>query len=434
MKKDREVLESELSLIFDEYSANKEVVNKVKTNLAEHGISLGTTQGLLNKSLPMETQSQQVLYLLTHYLYVSTERESINPKNYFNDKEIEEGNAFKREVIEQEEYTELYPVLQIRNDQWITRMTRKEIADLWNYGKARYNKRTQRNTIIREYKNKMVEKVNINKTAIKKIYRLMKEDTYIPNMVTFNIPLSSDENLYEYDDKSLKMRISSILHATDGFHRDMAILGIVADNINPEEYMEVRITHFSEDKCHTFMLQEDIRNPLDARFKKSIEDSYENSVVKQLNEKGELKGKITTNLLIYTHNEAYVLYDTMLNTIDDFQLKNQRDANKLVDYLVEGFTEIIGIFYDDFNNLEKSRKENVKTLSSTFIGYVALLESLKDIKDWKVKLEDVLNKIDFNLVNPIWTDENNTDFIKITESNPSKSTIKRIKKYFKDQM
>lgn len=430
----REILETELGLVFRQYGTDRNITETIKRDLSNHGISIGLTQGLLNESTPLESQSLVVLCLLTEALYKVTKEEKINPIKYFTELEISESRKYHKENEERQEYIELDDVIQIADDQWITRMTYKQIADLWAEGRARYNKETQRNTVIKEYQDKIVEKINVNKTGIKSIVKKMSEETFIPNTVTFNMLADGTEN-YEYNGK--KMRISSVLDAIDGFHRDVAIVEVVSLGLHLDKYMEVRITNFDIEKCHQLMLQEDIRNPLDTRFKKAISIASENSIVKQLNERGknELRGKITTEPLMYQKNKAYVLNDVLADAIkSSFAIKPKmpiKDLDSITDFLIEGFNEIIGLFYDDFINLSKSRKENVKTLSSTFIGYVSILANLKDTDNWKKELESILNKIDFSLSNPMWKDETREDYIDIKNINPSKPTMQRIRKYFK---
>jgi hypothetical protein len=429
----REILETELGLVFKQYGTDRNITETIKKDLSNHGISIGLTQGLLNESTPLESQSLVILCLLTEALYKVTKEEKINPIKYFTELEISEARKYKRETNEKQDYVELDDVIQIADDQWITRMTYKQIADLWASGQARYNKDTQRNTTIKEYGDKIVEKINVNKTGIKNIVKKMSEETYIPNVVTFNMLAGTED--YEFNGR--KMRISSPLDATDGFHRDVAIGEVVSLGLHVDKYMEVRITNFDIEKCHQFMLQEDIRNPLDTRFKKAISIASENSIVKQLNERGknELRGKITTEPLMYQKNKAYVLNDVLADAIkSSFAIKPKmpiKDLDNITDFLIEGFNEIIGLFYDDFTNLNKSRKENVKTLSSTFIGYVSILANLKDSDNWKKELESILNKIDFSLSNPMWKDDTREDYIDIKNINPSKPTMQRIRKYFK---
>ena len=103
-----------------------------------------------------------------------------------------------------------------------------------------------------------------------------------------------------------------------------------------------------------------------------------------------------------------------------------RDVNKVAEYIIEGLNEIVGIYIEDFSDLETSRKNNVKTLSSTFIGYVTLLAELQDNDNWKKRLEKILNSIDFNNSNPTW------EQLDIYNSSLNKSNIKKIIRYFRE--
>lgn len=429
MKKDREVLEKVLKDLFDEYSANKQVVNKIKQDLGEHGINVGTAIGILNKTLPIETQSQVILCLITKSLFNATEESKINPEHFFTEIEIEEANKFIREVENQKNYVDIEDIRQVDEDQWITIMTYKQISDLYATGKIRYNKETQRNTIFKEYGDKIIESININKTSVKEIKELMLQGLFIPNTITFNI-LATGKEEFELDNRNKSMRIYDNLDIIDGFHRSLGVLECVAENSQTEGTLEVRITNFNLDKCHRFIVQEDKKNKIDKRYIQTLNvENLENKVVKLINENtGEMQGKVTSNIILY-RNQAYVLSDILSDAIkNNFEIKSMRDVNNIAKYLIEGFNEIIGIFIDDFQNLENSRKNNVKTLSSTFVGYVTLLAELKETNNWKSKLEKTLNRIDFSNDNPIWEQLN------IYDSNLSKSNLKKIIKYFKENL
>jgi len=429
VKKDREALEKVLNDLFDEYSANKEVVNKIKQDLGVHGINVGTTIGILNKTLPIETQSQIVLCLITKSLFNATEESKINPEHYFTEIEIEEANKFKREFESQKDYVDIEDIRQVDEDQWITTMTYKQISDLYATGKVRYNKETQRNTIFKEYGDKIIESININKTSVKEIKELMLQGLFIPNTITFNI-LATGKEKFEIDNRNKSIRIYDNLDIIDGFHRSLAIIEAIAENPEVEQNIVVMVTNFNLEKCHSFIVQEDKKNKIDKRYIQTLNvENLENKIVKLMNENtGELRGKITSNIIVY-RNQAYVLSDVLSDAIkNNFEIKSMRDVNNIAKYLIEGFNEIIGIFIDDFQNLETSRKNNVKTLSSTFVGYITLLAELRETNNWKSKLEETLNRIDFSNGNPIWEQLN------IYDSNLSKSNLKKIIKYFKENL
>ena len=428
MRREREVLEKVLNELFDEYNRNTDVTTEIKKKLVEHGINIGTATGILNTSIPISTQSLTVLCLITMSLYETTKLMKINPENYFMPKEIEMANKLKRETELTKDYVDIEDIKQVADDQWITTMTYKQVADLYSVGKVRYNKETQRNTVFKEHGNKIIEAININRTSVKEIKELMLKGLFIPNVITFNI-LATGEEKFEINNRNKSMRVYSNLDIIDGFHRSLAIIEAVANNPEIEETIAVYITNFDIDKCHRFIVQEDKKNKIDKKYIQTINvEEIENKIVKILNERSgsELMGRITTNITFYK-NQGYVLGNVLADSIKhNFEIKSMRDVNNVADFLIEGFVEIVGKYINDFNNLETSRKDNIKTYSSTFIGYVTLLAELKDDKDWKIKLEQILNRIDFGISNPIWNN------LEIRESSPSKYKFKRIIKYFKE--
>lgn len=428
MKKDRSVLERVLNELFDEYNRNTDVTTEVKKKLVEHGINVGTATGILNTSIPISTQSLAVLCLITISLYETTEEPKIKPEDYFMLEEIEAANNFKREIEIIKDYIEIEDIKAVAEDQWVTTMTYKQVADLYSAGKVRYNKETQRNTIYKEHDNKIIEAININRTSVREIKELMVKGLYTPTTLTFNILMTGKEK-FEINNRNKSIRIYDSLDIIDGFHRSLADIEVVAENPDIEGIWEIRITNFNVDKCHRFIVQEDKKNKIDKKYIQTINvEELENKVVKLLNERSdsELMGRITTNITFY-RNQGYVLGNILADAIKhNFEIKSMRDVNSVADFLIEGFVEIVGKFIDDFNNLDVSRKNNVKTYSSTFIGYITLLAELREETNWKSKLEQILNKIDFNNSNPIW------EKLDIHNSSPSKSAFKKVVKYFEE--
>ena len=427
-EKSREALERVLNELFDEYNRNTDVTTEVKKKLVEHGINIGTATGILNTSIPISTQSLAVLCLITMSLYETTKEPKIKTEDYFMPEEIEGANKLKREIELTKDYVEIDNIIKVADDQWVTVMSYQQIAELFANGKVRYNKETQRNIIYKEYNDKIIEAININRTSVKEMKDLMIHGLFIPNMLTFNI-LATGEEKFEFNDRNRSMKVYSDLDSIDGFHRNLSLIETVVENSKIKANFIVNITNFNIDKCHRFIVQEDKRNKIDKKYIQTLNvEELENKVVKLLNERSdsELMGRINTNITFYK-NKGYVLGNVLADAIKhNFEIKSMRDVNNVADFLIEGFVEIVGKFIDDFNNLESSRKDNVKTYSSTFIGYVTLLAELKEDKNWKTKLEQILNRIDFGISNPIWNN------LEIRESSPSKYKFKRIIKYFKE--
>jgi predicted amino acid-binding ACT domain protein len=131
MKKNRETLEQVLNLMFEEYNRNTDVTFAVKKELSEHGINVGTIIGILNTTIPIQTQSMAVLCLISLALYNATKESKIKPEDYFMPEEIEAAKKLTKETELQKEYVDIEDVKQVAEDQWITTMTYKQVAELY---------------------------------------------------------------------------------------------------------------------------------------------------------------------------------------------------------------------------------------------------------------------------------------------------------------
>jgi hypothetical protein len=284
MKKDRGVLEDVLNKLFEEYNRDSEVIFNVKKELAEYDINVGMATGILNTTIPIQTQSASVLCLVTLALYHATNKSIIKPEDYFFDEEIETAKKPKKQFELKKDYVEIEDIKQVADDQWITTMTYKQVAELYSIGKVRYNKDTQRNTVFKEYGDKIIEAININKGSVKEIKELMLQGLFIPNTLTFNILMTGKEK-FEPDNRNKSMRVYDNLDIIDGYHRSLAGIEAVAENPNIEGTFEIRITNFNIEKCHRFIVQEDKKNKIDKRYIQTLTvENLENKIVKLINE------------------------------------------------------------------------------------------------------------------------------------------------------
>ncbi len=172
MKVKRRVLEERILFLLEDIIKNKDydytkIFKNVKNRLFSKNIMEATR--ILNKSIPLETVSIQVLYHLTKALYRETYREEINPNNFFTDVEIKELNLFKRELKKEMEIVEFSNLVQVTEDQWHGAMTIGEIAELYNQGKIIYNPETQRERVFKEFRGQTIVKPKIFPKSVEEI-------------------------------------------------------------------------------------------------------------------------------------------------------------------------------------------------------------------------------------------------------------------------
>jgi len=431
MKVEREFLENEIERICRSIAKSKKI-KKIEGELFdEHNITPGQTRGLINGTIPLMSVSLEILFVLAKALYKYTKDEKVNPEKYFTEYEINDMANFKI-VINTPKDSEIVfeNVIQTAEDQFLTTISIQRLAELYKMGRINYNPETQRNMKHIQYRGTILKQINLNMASVDAMKDAMLEGSYIPDEITLNILKTGDEKFsYNIETRTLIVDAESEIDVVDGFHRSYAILKALMINPNLDFNMELRITNWDVPKAQRFIIQKNKQNKIaEMHLKAWQQEKLENQVVKKLNESGnnEMQWKITTDWNLIQYNRAYVLFDTIAETVKYcFELKNQRDVNRVSEYLIEFFNELIGIKFDEFSNLAKTKQKSVVAHNNTFVGYIAIAAELYNKEDWKKKLEKILEKINFENNNPTWNK------LGITSRVLTKKQLAEITAYFK---
>lgn len=431
MKKDRMYLERSLNLVLYEEMVDQVAMKNTEKQLLDKGIK--SAFKILNKTVPVQTQPLVILYWLSKSLHENTGREEVNPDKFFNENEVEEFKNFKalKELDEIESGYKFEDFVQLTDEVYQGSLDIQEIAKLWKRGLATYNKETQRNSVLVKLHSKVVEDINLNQNAVTQIADLIKKGDFFPvSPIVFNVLKDGLED-YSYNEKKKELVFNEgNLNCTDGFHRTMGILAALLENPDIELRFPVVVTHLTTERARKMIKQESQKNKMDKSYIKSLDsESLENYIIDEINKQGSMKQQITTNIDSVKLNRSLVYRDTFEKALkENFDYKNRREARKVSTFISKGLQEIMDIFYEEFQDPAQSKRESVVTYSSTFAGYLALLSKLYNSDDWANEIENVLEKIDFDLNNKVWDD------LKITQTKVSNKMIKGIGEHFKKEV
>lgn len=148
--------------------------------------------------------------------------------------------------------------VRVRQDQYIGTISVKELMALRGSDMINYNTNTQRAMKERVKKGDVYFQIALNLGAVNKIKESLSSGVFIPNTITLNIPVDS-EDTFEYDEKKNELIISSLdaFDITDGYHRYVAMCALYDSDEDFDYPMELRITNFTEEKTKQFIYQED---------------------------------------------------------------------------------------------------------------------------------------------------------------------------------
>jgi hypothetical protein len=379
----RELLEIKLYELIAQQS--RKTLEQVNNNLKKKGVHSGN--GILNKQIPLESLELIMLGVVTTATYdaISENKEIINPINWFTSLEISKIKEYKKELNK----TTGYPIVfkegkKIADDFYSFYVPAQKIKELYDNLLIKYNAETQRNLKIRQTKNGIIETINLNRQSVNEMKECMLRNDFITNNITINI-LHDGEDDFIFKNGDLIIN-SGELNILDGFHRSVAMNLALLENPDLNYITGVNITNFDVEKGKRFIVQEDKKNKINQEYIKTITESLENLVVKEINQgsKSDLKGKITHSETLIKNNKALILSSIVADAIkSEFNLKNKRDAMVLSEWLIEGLNEILFI---------TEGKEGLRHYNM-FAGYISLLKDLQGQGGWREKLKEQIVNI-----------------------------------------
>jgi len=392
MRTKRDVLEKELTIMISEYAKNRHVKMKVADIFKGHNLLAGDANSILMLLTPINTISQVMLYIFTKSLYEATSEERINPEKFFTELEIKEGDNWKADIEGKSKYPIVFKnVEKINSDMWVTYMTAQEIAELYSRRVIIYNPETQRALKKKEYKDKIIEEIDINKTSIQEIKKDILSSKFISNYITFNI-MQSGEEQFEYNEKEKTLTIyAGETNILDGFHRSLGMIYAVQENPNVEFRTGVSITNFDLDKARRYIVQEDKKNKMNKKYIKSLNsDSISNLIVKKINENSNsyLKGLVSFDDFMIKKGKAFVAFDILADAIEyTFEPKERLDIVKYSKRIIDGLNHIIELKQDLIK---------VAVEQTTWAYYICLIYATYEMGNWEDIILELLDNDSLN--------------------------------------
>ena len=294
MKLNRDSLEEYIYPYFSIVIESREKTEELYDSVKKFDYPDARCSDVISKRISLSEVTEFELFILTTGLIKSVKMRNI-VKTYFTEEEIKYYNGEKWKTEKPIEFPLRFVMIGIADDQWIGRITAKELIKLRNAGLIRYNENIQR-TMKKIVKGDTIEwRITENKRATKEIRESMENGSFISNTITLNIPDDGYSDFY-YNQNSMELIIRDVksLDIIDGFHRMIALEQAGNIDSNFDYPMELRISNYSEDKGQRFVFQEDQKT----KMKKVDSNSFnvENEAVKTVR-------RLNENTLFNLHGE-----------------------------------------------------------------------------------------------------------------------------------
>ena len=376
--KNREKLENWLNgILMDEVSNNKQV-SKRFDELKELGLKEMHFSRYLHLRESVSAASDFILYCLCKVYLPS------DIKEFFLPNEIKQYDKLK--IKEEKLVTPLtMKVVQISDQQWIGKITARDLL-LWRNAQiVNYNENAQRTLRHIVKHGRDIYQIMLNNKAVNSVMELLRSDSFIPNTLTFNIP---EDVEYSYDESTCTLTINLDGHKLDildGYHRYIAISKMLSENPEFDYNMEVRFVQFPETTAQQFIWQEDQKTKM-AKTQSDAMDQHKlaNQITQRVNGNVncDLYNHITANGII---NKGYFaqmvdkMYCVKIPKKNELAVQKET-ANQLVEYL--------NILVEQDSGLLEKKWDRLYTYCALFASDKTKKKSAVDKLYKKVKAEE----------------------------------------------
>lgn len=388
---------------------------RVKENLLNnHKIIGGNVQMWINnpqKELP--NLDWRVLYLFAEQIYKEIKTSDINPNHYYTETESKKARQFMGNLMIKEDIKpplKLESVLPINNDQYMTKINIKTLAQLSSF-LLNYNFDIQREAkkIVRG--GETIREATLIMENVVEIKDNLKKGTQETTTIVINASAGTaddgNELIYNPIDGSLIINEGTVLDIVDGYHRCRAAELVINENPNIDFEFMVLLLNYTDDMAMNYQGQFAKQTPLSKTRQKQLSKPRESdSVVSELVRQSELRGKVSTSTSPSLKNKEIVSYNVLANTIDEeFKFERAVDAHKISRYLKNYFDILLSSYPEQFiENPLHWKKESVMVENNMFVGYIVLAKRMYENDIPEIDLLNYIEKIDFDRDNPLWKD------------------------------
>lgn len=400
MKKDRELLENNLAEVLDQVKHKRKDIEAINSELNEYNVPVGTLNSIITGHTSFNTLDLALLCLITLAVYKVTNNNSISPYDFFTENEI---NTSKRyEGFKKKEITlpiTFENVIMMDYESYITKVKMSLLVEMQHSKLIIYNYETQRSAKYKRVKDAVIPTPDVNKKSVKDISEHMINQTYLPDMITLNAYSDEVESLtYDEKNKTLTINEGAVISILDGFHRLQA--GVRAVSLNPDLELEMilSIRSYDIETAKKYFGQINTINPIKPeRLRELKSERHSDIVIKNLQKKSDLKGKIASASNISEIANQLTTFDILSFAVDDvFHPTTSLEAREISDYLIDFFNYLVGHYVDEFLINPNEYRKTYINHPLMFAGYVQIAKKMQDEGRPLKEIKEVIEKIDFS--------------------------------------
>lgn len=401
MLKRREELELSLEERIREIKPSRKKTNQINNTLREYGVPLGVFNEIIKGERPLPSIPSSLLCLVSEALHTTTGYGDIDPTVWFTEKEIDTARKQTINIFKEESRIMLplgiEDVTFLGDASYITKIDMSFLVQLFHSQMIIYDFDTQRSAKWVKRKDGVVPVPDINMKSVTDIAQSMVNETYLEDMITLNIYSDEVEPLtYNPKTKLLTINDKAVISILDGFHRLQG--GVRAMTINPElkQTMILSIRSYDTQTAQRYFGQINTINPVKIeRRKELLSDQPSDLVVRDLQLKSELKGKIASASNISVAAKQLTTFDVMSYAVHNvFEPSNKMEAKETSEYLINFYDYLLGSFVDEFLENPTKYRETFINHPLMFLGYTVIAKHFRDANISLKSIKDFVSNLD----------------------------------------
>ena len=353
---------------------------KLKSNLTNALLSKELNQELLKKNLNVNLTgalfnglkevidlTDEELIMVAKVFYNYFKDEGLNPKEYFNERQILNYELIQRPKEEKISLMEFENVIKINDTSYVAFVGAEKLYDYFTNGLFIYDRRVQREPRIRLLgKNYLVKEISLNKNSVKEIEQEMLNRTYEPDAIILNVLMMEGKSPnIKYDNGTLFITPNldmnaddtTIVQLTDGYHRTSALVNAVTklkknkQSIPDDMGLIVKVTIKTLEEAKRITVQSFKRSQTSTDYLKSLQtDDYTKLADALIKELPSLREKIFPTYVECIYNNG-IYYKTLIT--DTLRLLLPKEKNflfnlQIVTNIGKNLEKILGFIVEEY--------------------------------------------------------------------------------------
>lgn len=402
MKKDRVMLEERIYEEMQRIAQSRKSMHRINENTLFFNIPVGTLQSIATGMVELEELSNIQLCQLCLSIYKETENMELSPFEYFTETELQIAHKSKNEFVFNK--NNLFLPLKIQNvimvdlEHYITKIKLSYLVKMYHSQLILYDFETQRSAKFKRGSDGVVPVPDVNRRSVEEISRKMIDETYLSDMITLNV-YSDEVEPVQYHAKNMELTINegAVISILDGFHRLTG--GVRAMEINPELDLELilSIRSYDTEKAKKYFGQINTINVVKPeRLRELKQEKYSDIVVRDLQQKSDLKGKIASAAKVSKLAGQLTTFDILSYAIDNvFRPTTTLEARECSNYLIHFFTYLVGNFTEEFITNPDKYKYTYLNHPLMFAGYIQIAKNFLDENKRLNEIKKYVDAINF---------------------------------------